>query len=183
MASMLGKMFTRRFLRSSTSRVFGTEDPYYEEIPQDELGRKKKGSKRRRQVPPGLSQNDAMVLTEVRQRAYRLDMSLGFWCCGIGIGWNAIILLIPGIGAAIAAYLSYCVVQAANKIDGGLPNWLYTQMMTNLAIDFGIGLVPLLGDVIHILYKANSRNALLLDNYLREVGQSKIENGNFVHRS
>ncbi|KAK9367660.1 hypothetical protein V1509DRAFT_132717 [Lipomyces kononenkoae] len=181
MTSMVSKFFARRFLQSSAGLVFGKEDPYHEEIPQDELGRKKKGSKRKRQVPPGLSQNDAKVLTEVRRRAYRLDQSLGFWCCGIGIGWNAIIIFIPGIGAAIAACLSYNVVQAANKIDGGLPNWLYTEMMANVSFDFGISLVPLLGSIASVLYKANSRNLLLLEKYLKERGQSNIANGNFAH--
>ncbi|KAK9495974.1 hypothetical protein V1508DRAFT_408983 [Lipomyces doorenjongii] len=179
MTSILGKMVARRFFKESANKAFGSEDPYFEEIPQEELGRKKKGSKRRRPPPPGLSQNDTKVLTEVRRRAYHLDMSLGFCCCGIGIGWSAVISIIPGIGAAIATYLSYCVVQAANKIDGGLPNWLYTKMMTNVIIDFALGLVPLVGDVVDILYKANSRNALLLESYLRERGKNNIANGNF----
>ncbi|KAK9385633.1 hypothetical protein V1515DRAFT_607397 [Lipomyces mesembrius] len=176
MTSILGKMVARRLFKEPANKALGSEDPYFEEIPQEELGRKKKGSKRRRPPPPGLSQNDTKVLTEVRQRAYHLDMSLGFCCCGIVIGWSAVISIIPGIGAAIAAYLSYCVVHAANKIDGGLPNWLYTKMMTNVIIDFSLGLVPLVGDVVDILYKANSRNALLLETYLRERGKNSIEN-------
>ncbi|KAK9253717.1 hypothetical protein V1507DRAFT_388310 [Lipomyces tetrasporus] len=177
MGAMIGKLVVRKFFKESVNNAFGTEDPYFEEGPQAEVGRKKRVAKRRRPPPPGLSQNDTQVLTKVKRRAYHLDMYFGVCCCGMAIGWSGIIALIPGIGDLIAAYLSYCVVNAAGKIDGGMPGWLYTKMMTNVIIDFALGLVPLLGDVVDILYKANSRNALLLEKYLRERGQNNIAVG------
>lgn len=39
-------------------------------------------------------------------------------------------------------------------------------MYLNVAADFAIGLVPLLGDIADALYKANSRNTWLLEDYL-----------------
>jgi Domain of unknown function (DUF4112) len=44
-------------------------------------------------------------------------------------------------------------------------------MYTNLAIDFGIGLVPVLGDFADAWFKCNTRNNMLLERYLREKGQ------------
>lgn len=39
-------------------------------------------------------------------------------------------------------------------------------MYLNVMADFAIGLVPLLGDIADALYKANSRNTWLLEDYL-----------------
>ncbi|GME89772.1 unnamed protein product [[Candida] boidinii] len=39
-------------------------------------------------------------------------------------------------------------------------------MTTNTLIDFGIGLIPFVGDFINIAYKANTRNYQLLENAL-----------------
>jgi len=47
---------------------------------------------------------------------------------------------------------------------------MITMMMINLAIEYGLGLVPFIGAMIGVFYKANSRNALLLEKYLCERG-------------
>ena len=43
-------------------------------------------------------------------------------------------------------------------------------MYTNLIIDFGIGLIPILGDFADAWFKCNTRNNILLERYLRERG-------------
>ena len=43
-------------------------------------------------------------------------------------------------------------------------------MYTNLAIDFGIGLVPVIGDFADAWFKCNTRNNILLERFLRERG-------------
>ncbi|KAK9476203.1 hypothetical protein V1514DRAFT_198823 [Lipomyces japonicus] len=180
MSAFIGKYIARRFFKESVNNAFGTEDPYFEQAPQENADDQRKSKKRRYRPPPaGISENDRKVLTKVKRRAWYLDMSLG-WCCCVGIGWSSVIGIIPGIGDIISAYLSYLVVRAANKIDGGLPGWLYSKMMANVIIDFLFGLVPIVGDVVDILYKANSRNALLLEKYLRDrnISLTKVRNTN-----
>lgn len=39
-------------------------------------------------------------------------------------------------------------------------------MMANVMFDFGIGLIPIVGDFINVLYKCNSRNFVLLEKHL-----------------
>ncbi|KAK9448165.1 uncharacterized protein V1518DRAFT_419849 [Limtongia smithiae] len=175
--SFIAKYVARKLFNEHAQNAFGSEDPYFEEIPADELGRKKKGSKRRRGVPPGLSPNDAAVLAKVLRRAYRLDMSLGMCCCGFAVGWSGVIGLIPGVGDLICIFFAYMIITAADGIDGGLPPLLRARMLANVCIDFGLGLVPIVGDVVDILYKANSRNALLLENHLRERGRKNLAHG------
>ena len=47
-------------------------------------------------------------------------------------------------------------------------------MFTNLMIDFGLGLVPVLGDLADAFFKCNTRNNMLLEKYLREKGQRNL---------
>lgn len=51
-------------------------------------------------------------------------------------------------------------------MEAQLPDELVSRMMLNVAIDFVIGLVPLLGDMLDIMFKCNSKNALLFEHYL-----------------
>ena len=46
--------------------------------------------------------------------------------------------------------------------------------MTNIIIDFFIGLIPFAGDLADALYKCNTRNAVLLEKYLRERGAAQF---------
>ena len=41
-------------------------------------------------------------------------------------------------------------------------------MYTNLMIDFGIGLIPVLGDFADVWFKCNTRNNILLERFLLE---------------
>jgi hypothetical protein len=72
------------------------QDPYFETVPATRLdGRpSKKSKKRRKALPPGISEHDGKVLTKVKRRAYRLDMSL-FNCCGIRFGYSSVIGIFP----------------------------------------------------------------------------------------
>ena len=72
------------------------QDPYFEMVPATRLDGTPNGKfkKRRKALPPGISKHDAKVLTKVKRRAYRLDMSL-FNCCGVRFGWSSVIGIIP----------------------------------------------------------------------------------------
>lgn len=62
------------------------------------------------------------------------------------------------------------VVRSCEGIDGGLPAALRMKMMINVIVDFVIGLVPFIGDLADAVYKANTRNAVILETHLREKG-------------
>lgn len=44
-------------------------------------------------------------------------------------------------------------------------------------VSAGVGLVPIAGDIALAVWKANSRNAKLLELHLRKIGQENISNG------
>lgn len=68
--------------------------------------------------------------------------------------------------------LAMMVVRTASEV--GLPASVKAQMILNVAFDFVIGLVPFLGDILDIAFKANTRNAIVLESYLRERGAENI---------
>lgn len=62
------------------------------------------------------------------------------------------------------------VINSCGEIEGGIPSHLRMKMMINLIIDFIVGLVPFLGDIVDGIFKANTRNAVILEKHLREKG-------------
>lgn len=70
------------------------------------------------------------------------------------------------LGDIVDCLLAWWIIRKADKIEGGLPGRLKSKMYANVMADFAIGLVPLLGDIADALYKANSRNTWLLEDYL-----------------
>ncbi|KAG9095372.1 hypothetical protein FRC06_009858 [Ceratobasidium sp. 370] len=135
-------------------------DPLYEEYT-DERGRK---MRRKRELPPGLSKRDAAILRKVKSRAHYLDK--GFSVCGMRFGWTFVIGIIPMAGDIADASLNYfLVVRKARQAE--IPGWLLRKMLANNVVSAAVGFVPFVGDVILASYKANSRNAALLEEFLR----------------
>ncbi|GKZ33065.1 hypothetical protein AbraIFM66950_002840 [Aspergillus brasiliensis] len=173
MSAQLASLVSKKILAESARNHFGQEDPYFEEVPASRLNRAfgKKTQKRRKAVPPGLSQNDSKVLTQVKRRAYRLDL---FAIPAHGIDSETHARKQISIGDGADAALALMVVHTCDKIDGGLPSRLRMMMLMNIVIDFFIGLVPFVGDVADALYKCNTRNAVLLEKHLREKGAKAL---------
>lgn len=98
MTSILAKYISTKVLGETLENSFGKEDPYFETVPATRLDGKphrSKTKKIRKALPPGISEHDGKILTKVKRRAYRLDMSL-FSCLGIRFGWSSVIGIIPG---------------------------------------------------------------------------------------
>ena len=57
-------------------------------------------------------------------------------------------------------------MRKCNKIEGGLPGTVHAQMVFNLAVDFLIGLIPIIGDLGDAAFRCNSKNAALLEEHL-----------------
>lgn len=49
------------------------------------------------------------------------------------------------------------------------------KRMANVLIDIGVGIVPLLGDLFDVAFKANTRNVKLLQPYVPGLGLSKVK--------
>lgn len=178
MASFVAKIVGKKILGETVKNKFGKEDPYFESVPATKLDADGnpvgKVKKRRKALPPGLSEHDGQILTKVKRRAYRLDLAL-FSFCGIRFGWGSAIGLIPAIGDVLDALLAMLVLKTCRKVEGGLPVALQIRMMMNIALDFVVGLIPFAGDLLDAMFRANTRNAILLEEYLREKGKANLK--------
>ncbi|EGY15476.1 hypothetical protein VD0002_g5528 [Verticillium dahliae] len=175
MASFIVKFITKKILKERVQNNFGTEDPYFETVPATRLDGKPtdKVKKRPKALPPGVSKHDGKVLTKVKRRAWRLDMCL-FSLCGVRFGWGSAIGLIPAIGDAIDALMALMVFRTCCKVEGGLPQGVKTKMIFNIIVDFALGLVPFVGDMFDAAFRCNTKNAVLLESYLREKGRKNL---------
>jgi predicted phage tail protein len=80
------------------------------------------------------------------------------------VGLDPLLGLLPGIGDFLAAVLSSYVVVVAARL--GAPRSVLARMLVNLGVDTLVGVVPLLGDLFDVGWKANMRNAALLEGYV-----------------
>lgn len=88
----------------------------------------------------------------------------------IRFGADALLGLIPGVGDAAGALLSgWLIVKAARQ---QAPAPLLGRMLGNVLVDALVGVVPLLGDLFDIGFRANTRNLRLLEQHLGIADQA-----------
>lgn len=105
----------------------------------------------------------AYARTRVQRLARLMDSSIRL-PGGFRIGVDGLIGLVPVAGDLAAAGVSfYIVAQAAHA---GVPARVLARMVLNVALDTLVGAIPILGDVFDVAFKANLRNARLMDAYL-----------------
>ncbi len=84
----------------------------------------------------------------------------------IRYGVDGIIGLIPVVGDIIVTGLSLWLVYEARAL--GAPWHVTARMLGNVAFQGVVGTVPIAGDAIDVLFRANMRNARLLRNWLEK---------------
>jgi len=89
----------------------------------------------------------------------------------IKFGIDPILGLIPGVGDWFGGMLSIYFMIEAFRAGGGLS--VVLRIFLNIIIDIIIGSIPLIGEVFDVAWKANRRNAKLIQNLHTE--QKKTE--------
>lgn len=108
----------------------------------------------------------------MQRRAHYLDK--GFNLCGLRFGWTLIIGFIPVIGDVANLSLNhYLVIRKSKQAD--IPPWLINRMQMHNIVCTGVGFVPIFGDVAAAVYKPNSRNAALLEEFMRLRGEEFLK--------
>ncbi len=78
----------------------------------------------------------------------------------IGIGWDSILGVIPGLGDIVTLLPQIYLI--AEGIRAGVGKQVATRMVMNTVIDALVGAIPIVGDVVDVLWKSNRRNADLI---------------------
>ncbi|RKP37766.1 hypothetical protein BJ085DRAFT_5939, partial [Dimargaris cristalligena] len=82
----------------------------------------------------------------------------------IQIGLDGLIGLVPAAGDCVNVAIALYLVKIASST--GLPGKYKAKMIRNIAIDGGIGTIPVLGDIFDIIYKANLRNLAIFEKWI-----------------
>lgn len=101
----------------------------------------------------------------LRRWAVLLDSAFRVPGTRIRFGLDAIIGLIPGIGDLSAPVFAIAILATGLRLR--VPLVVQARMVLNAAIDMVLGLVPFLGDLVDIAWKANLRNLALLERHAR----------------
>lgn len=84
----------------------------------------------------------------------------------IRFGIDPIIGLIPGAGDWLGGVFSIYFMFQAVRAGGSSP--VLTRMFINILLDIVIGSIPVLGEIFDVAWKANLKNARLLDELARD---------------
>ena len=86
----------------------------------------------------------------------------------IRFGLDALVGWVPGIGDALTGIASFLIIFASWR--RGVALITLARMVANVLLETLIGAIPVVGDVFHIVWKANRRNYRLL---MREKEQPR----------
>jgi hypothetical protein len=98
-------------------------------------------------------------MRRARLLATWLDAKFEFM--GVRFGADSIIGLVPVLGDTLTALASSYLIYVARRHDLG--KMVQTRMAFNILVDWLPGLVPVVGDLIDVAYKANLKNLKLLE--------------------
>jgi hypothetical protein len=90
----------------------------------------------------------------------------------IRFGLDSVLGLMPGVGDTATILITLYLVSKAEKYN--LPKKVIRQMYRNAAIDWGIGLIPLAGDIFDVGWKANLKNVALLKKHAPRTAGGKL---------
>ena len=99
-----------------------------------------------------------------------------------GVGWrfglDAIIGLIPNIGDTLTSFASFYILLAGVRY--GVPKITLLRMAVNIAVDYLVGSIPVIGDAFDFVWKANKMNMNLIRTRSAGHGTGKMSDYIFV---
>jgi hypothetical protein len=104
-------------------------------------------------------------LAQVQWLARMLDDRFAVPGTNFRFGWDSILGLFPWLGDALTSLLSLLIVHHAWQT--GASRLTLMRMLGNVGVDFVVGGIPFLGDLFDVVWKANRKNARLLEQHLR----------------
>lgn len=113
------------------------------------------------------------ALLKAQSLANTLDSAVKIPIVGISVGLDFLVGLIPGVGDATMLLISLRIVSLGRKL--GLPKPLQKKMLRNCVIDFGLGFIPLVGDVVDLFYKANRKNVRIMERWWIEENKAEVD--------
>lgn len=124
------------------------------------------------------TENRAITLQRIRQISHFLDNAVPIPGTTYRVGLDPILGLLPGGGDTIATFFSAYIVWEAARM--GLPRETLVRMVWNIILDTLLGVIPVVGDLFDLAWKANVKNIALLETHLASPIPSKKVDRVFV---
>lgn len=109
----------------------------------------------------------ARDLKRLQRLAKLMDTAWRIPFTRIRFGLDSAFGLIPGLGDMATMFISLYALVLARR--AGAPPALMARMAGNVALDFGLGAIPVVGDVFDVFFKSNTRNLALLTEFLAKT--------------
>src|ERR1044071_3298579 len=114
---------------------------------------------------------DAPIDTHLERISLIMDRAIRVPGTNLRFGLDPILgFFVPVVGDWVGTIVSAYIVLAS--IRHGLPKSTITRMVFNVAVDFLIGTVPVVGDALDFAWKSNTKNLRLLNKYAKGKGGS-----------
>jgi len=97
-----------------------------------------------------------------------MDNGWGIPFTRLRFGADSLIGLVPGGGDLITMVVSLYLVLKAHEM--GAPRPLIFKMLGNVALDTGLGTIPVVGDIFDMLFMSNIKNMDLLSEFIKQKG-------------
>ena len=121
------------------------------------------------------ARKQAEVEENLQQLSRYLDGLFEIPVVGWRFGLDALVGLIPGAGDWATAAVSLYILTAAVRYR--VPKITMLRMTLNIAIDFLLGAIPFIGDILDVFWKSNRKNLRLLVERA-EIGADEERGGN-----
>ena len=111
-------------------------------------------------------------LLRLKRLSHNLDEAITIPGTERKIGIDPIIGLIPGGGDLIGGVLSIYIMNAGIKM--GRPRTAIIRMFGNVGLEFIIGCIPIIGDLVDATWKSNQRNVKLIEDSVMSEEKNAI---------
>lgn len=99
----------------------------------------------------------------LREWSARLDTAFTVPGTRIRFGWDPILGLVPGLGDLVGPAFSAVVLFTAIQL--GIPRIVQVRMLLTTIVDVVVGVIPIVGDVFDVFWKASEWNLRLLERH------------------
>jgi hypothetical protein len=113
----------------------------------------------------GLERRGQAGLVRLRALTRLMDQAFGVPGTKWRFGLDALFGLVPGLGDIAGGVIAVYALHVARQLRA--PGVIQLHMLTNIAIDASVGTIPVIGDLFDFVFKAQTRNLALLDEWLR----------------
>ena len=104
-------------------------------------------------------------LERLRMLTLLFDQAFGIPGTRFRFGLDALFGLVPGLGDLAGGIVAVYALRVARHLR--VPSEIQAHMLSNIALDALVGTVPLIGDIFDFVFKAQTRNLALLDDWLK----------------